>query len=89
MAEEQIKGGDSVDFSQLLLGFGSAALTHMGFQSDGSIDKQNQNLVLAKQNIDIIELLKEKTKGNLSLEEAKLTDQILADLQMRYVAASK
>lgn len=79
----------SVDFTGLILGFCSAALSYMGYSTNEGAPTGSRNLELAKQNIDIIELLKEKTVGNLSAEEAKLTDQVLADLQMKYVEVSK
>jgi hypothetical protein len=43
---------------------------------------------LAKQTIDLIAMLMEKTKGNLTPEEEKLMEQILYDLRMRYVRAA-
>ena len=42
---------------------------------------------MAKQTIDLIGMLKEKTKGNLSSEEEKFLDNVLYDLKMRYVKA--
>jgi len=46
-------------------------------------------LVLAKQSIDIINLLKDKTKGNLTNEEENLLDNLLYDLRMRFVKAKE
>ncbi len=70
-----------VDFSGLILGFCSATLSYLGY-GDGSVGK---NLILARQNIDIIEMLKVKTKGNLSDDEAKLIDEVLFDLRAKFV----
>lgn len=72
----------SVDFSGLILGFCSAALSYMGYTQDES--QQQVNYDLAKQNIEIIKLLKEKTKGNLSSEENELLEQAIPDLEARY-----
>jgi len=44
---------------------------------------------LAKQSIDIISMLKDKTKGNISEDEEKLIEQMLFDLRMRFVEANK
>ncbi|MFW7378164.1 MAG: DUF1844 domain-containing protein [Oligoflexus sp.] len=74
----------SVEFSGLILGFCSAALSYMGY-GDAVVGK---NLELAKQNIDIIKLLKEKTHGNLSDEEQRLIDDAVIDLQRRFVEVS-
>ncbi len=73
-----------VDFSGLILGFSSAALYYIG---QGEVEGHNigeKNLPLAKQNIRIIELLQEKTKGNLTEEEDNLVEQILKDLRLKY-----
>jgi hypothetical protein len=47
------------------------------------------NLPLAKQTIDILALLRDKTKGNLAPDEAQLLDSLLYDLRMKYVTATK
>ena len=46
-----------------------------------------KNLPLAKQTIDLIALLKEKTKGNLTSDEENLMENMLYDLKLRYVKA--
>ena len=78
---------NQVDFSELILGFSSAALHYMGEQVVAGLSMSEQNLPLARQNIDIILLLREKTQGNLTAEERQLVDTIAHDLQMRYVQA--
>lgn len=80
---------EGVDFSGLILGFSSAALYYMGMATVEGKPAPQKNLPLARQNIDIIRLLKDKTKGNLSEEEAHLLDQMLPDLQLKLVEASK
>ena len=74
----------SVDFSELMLGFSSAALSYMGLE-EGS----KKNLELAKQNIDVMCMLLEKTKGNLTAEEDKLVNELLLDLKNKFVESSK
>lgn len=74
-----------VDFSGLVLGFCSAALSYMGLGPE----KLGKNLTLAKQNIDILEILAEKTSGNLSAEEQKLLQDVLRDIKLRFVEASR
>ncbi len=80
---------EGVDFSGLILGFSSAALYYMGEATVEGRPAPQKNLPLARQNIDIIRLLKDKTKGNLSDEEANLLQQMIADLQLKLVDASK
>jgi hypothetical protein len=77
--------GSEVDFSGLILGFCSAALSYMGLGPE----KVSRNLVLARQNIDILELLASKTKGNLSTDEDKLMQEVLHDLRLKFVEASR
>lgn len=83
------KQAGDVDFSALILGFSSAALYYMG---EGTVEGRSsgqKNLPLARQNIDIILMLREKTKGNLTAEEQTLLSQLLADLQLKVVEAGK
>lgn len=61
-----------------------------GWQSLGKVPnpvtgKEEKDLKIAQQVIDILQMLKEKTKGNLSTEEARALDSVLADLQLNYV----
>ena len=70
-----------VDFSGLVLGFCSPALSYMGFGPE----KVSKNLTLARQNIDILDILYQKTLGNLTAEEAKLIEEVIHDLKLRYV----
>lgn len=83
------KEGNSVDFAGLVLGFSSAALYYMGETSIEGKAAKETNLPLARQNIDILLLLKEKTKNNLSDEEFKLLDQVIHDLQTKFVSRTK
>lgn len=76
--------GASVDFSGLILGLCSAALSYLGY-NDNSIGK---NLILARQNIDIIEMLRTKTLGNLTDDEKTLVDEVLIDLKSKFVEVS-
>ena len=79
----------SVSFSELILGFASAALYYTG-DSDLEGKKSGEvNLTLARQNIDIVRLLHEKTKGNLNEEERNMLETVLADLSIKYSEAAK
>lgn len=82
------EGPASVDFSGLILGFSSAALYYLGENTvDGKIG--NKNILLARQNVDIIRMLKEKTQGNLTKDESDLIKQLMLDLQLKILEASK
>ena len=90
--EEEKKGAaplPEVNFSSFLLSLSSSTLLHLGEIADPQSGEKKKDLALAKQSIDIIVLLKDKTKGNLTQEEEKLLDHLLYDLRMRFVKASE
>jgi len=78
-----------VNFSSFLLSLSSSTLLHLGEIADPQSGEKKKDLALAKQSIDIISLLKDKTRGNLTQEEEKLLDHLLYDLRMRFVKASE
>lgn len=73
-----------VDFSGLILAFSSTALYYMGETTIEGKSNQQKNLPLARYNIDLINLLKEKTQGNLTPEENELIEKVSHDLMMKY-----
>lgn len=78
-----------IDFATFVLSLSHSALMHLGeapHPEDGRVEK---NLPLAKQNIDLLGLLEEKTKGNLTGDEERLLSQVLFDVRMRYVELTK
>jgi hypothetical protein len=77
-----------IDFTHFILSLSSSALIQLGEIQDPFTKKSVKNLPLAKQTIDLIGMLNEKTKGNLTPEEEKVIDYILYDLRMRYVKAT-
>ena len=60
-------------------------LVHLGVMDDPSTGEKVKNLPLAKQTIDILGMLEEKTKGNLVEDEEKMLKNILYDLRMIYI----
>lgn len=78
-----------IDFATFVLSLSHSALMHLGEAPDPDTNQTNVDLPLAKQNIDILVLLEEKTKGNLSGDEERLLAQVLFDLRMRFVEKSK
>lgn len=78
-----------VNFNSLIISLSSSALLNFGEIADPQTGEKKKDLVMAKQSIDIISMLKEKTKGNLVDEEQKFVDNILTDLRLRYVKAAK
>jgi hypothetical protein len=78
-----------VDFSTFFVSMSTSALVHMGLVKDPHTGQPAKNLPLAKQEIDILSMLEQKTKGNLSKEEKRLMDEALYDLRVRFVEVSK
>jgi hypothetical protein len=78
-----------IDFNTLLLGLASTALIHLGQTAHPETLKTEVNLTLARQSMDLLGLLRDKTRGNLTPEEEKFFDALLADLRLRFVEASQ
>jgi hypothetical protein len=82
-------GNRPLDFSTFVLSLGTSALVQMGeapAPDGGRIEKDLQG---ARQTIDILAVLEEKTAGNLSEQEASLLRNLLTDLRLRYMRAGK
>jgi hypothetical protein len=77
-----------VTFTAFVMSLNTSALFHLGEISDPVTAKKDQDLVLAKHTIDTLQLLEDKTRGNLSAEEKDLLKHVLYDLKMRYVEKS-
>ncbi|OAG27829.1 DUF1844 domain-containing protein [Thermodesulfatator autotrophicus] len=77
-----------VNFSMFVLSLNTSALVHLGELPDPHTQEKKKNLPLAKQTIDILDMLKEKTRGNLTREEEKLLDSILYELRMIFLRVS-
>ena len=74
-----------LDFSTFVFSLGTSAMYHFGDFPDPVTKKAERNLEAAKQTIDILGILKDKTKGNLTEDEDRLLESLLYELRMRYV----
>jgi len=79
----------AVDFHTFVLSLGSSALLHLGELEHPDVGAPQKDLPLAKHTIDILVMLEEKTRGNLTPAEEKLIGSLLYDLRLRYVEAQK
>ena len=73
------------DFGGFILSLANTALINLGVAPDPAGGRPESNIEGAKQMIDILGILREKTQGNLTEEEDRLFEQILAELKMRFV----
>ena len=79
------QGPPEVDFPSFVMSLAAQALMMLGQVPNPETGQSVVNLEAARQTIDIIEMLAQKTRGNLSKEEEKLMAELLASLQMAYV----
>lgn len=73
------------NLSTLALSLGSSAAMALGLAPNPTTNKSEKNLEIAKFNIDMLIVLKEKTKGNLLKEEEEFLHRLIADLQMKFI----
>lgn len=74
-----------INFATFILSLHSSALMHLGIMESPSTKAKTKNMVLAKQTIDILGIIEEKTRGNLEHDEENLLKNILHDLRLTYV----
>jgi hypothetical protein len=74
-----------ISFTNFVLSLSTSALFHFGDFPDQDGGKTEKNLPAAKQTIDILDMLNEKTKGNLDENENQLIQGVLYELKLRYV----
>ena len=92
MSDETENPQDSseVTFIGFVLSLAHTAAYHFGDVADPMTGQTGQvNLAAARQIIDILALLEQKTRGNLTAEERQLMEQLVYELQLRYVEATK
>jgi hypothetical protein len=78
-----------LSFSTFIMSLSTSCLTHLGELPDPVTKERKVNLPLAKHTIRLIEILKEKTFGNLTAEEERLIDSTLYELRLKYVHVAK
>ena len=88
-AAEASRVDEPVTFSTFVLGLSTQALLHLGEIPDPVSNTTQRDLGAAKHVIDILALLREKTRSNLEPDEEALLDSMLYDLRMRYVELAR
>jgi hypothetical protein len=81
----------SIDFSTFVLSLGASAMLQLGIAPDPAAAgaPPEKNLPFARQTIDTLEMLEEKTRGNLDDDESKLIQSVLYELHMEFVRAQE
>ncbi len=74
-----------ISFSTFIMSLHSSALLALGLIEDPVTKQRTKNIAMAKQTIDVIGIIEEKTKGNLTKEENELIQNALQNLRMEYV----
>jgi hypothetical protein len=74
-----------VDFIGFILSLSTTAMYHFGDIPDPYTQKAEKNLAAAKQTIDILDIIREKTQGNLDEQEKELLEEALYELRMRFI----
>ncbi len=88
-ATDHHAGSHEPDFSTFLLSLSTQALAHLGEIPDPFTKQISVDLDAARQMIDILGILKEKTKNNLDSAESQLMEHLLYDLRLRFVERSR
>jgi len=81
-------GSPAINFVNFVLSLAHTAAVHLGDVPDPAGDHGGTDLLAAQQMIEILGLIEEKTRGNLTAEERQLVEQLLYELRLRYVEVS-
>lgn len=79
----------ALDFVTFVVSMSHSALLHLGDAPDPATGIREKNLPLARQTIDLLAVLQDKTRGNLSGDEERVLSQAIYDLRMRFVEVAK
>lgn len=78
-----------IDFSTFILSLASAAMIGLGLAPRPDTGKTQVDLEMARQNIDLLELIQQKTKNNLSADEERMIERVLFEIRTKYLEVSK
>jgi Domain of unknown function (DUF1844) len=73
-------------FTEFLMGIASSAFIYLGLVEHPATGRRQVDLAAAKESIDMLTMLRDKTKGNLTGGEEKFFDDLLSDLRMQFVS---
>jgi hypothetical protein len=79
----------SIDFPTFILSVASAAMMGLGLAPRPDSGKQELDLEMARQNIDLLEMIQQKTRNNLTPDEEKLLERVLFEVRTKFLEVSK
>jgi len=82
-------GFPGINFATFILSLSHSAYMHLGDAPNPTDGRIERNLTMARQTIDLLGLLEEKTQGNLTGEEERVLEQALYELRLRFVEVSE
>lgn len=74
-----------IQFYQLVLSLQAAAMQQMGKLANPMTGKVERDLAMAKNTVDMLEMIERKTRGNLNQDEKRMVDHLLYELRMNFV----
>ncbi len=83
--EEKSYQMPKIDFSTFIFSLNSSVYVQLGLLEDPATGEKGKNLSMARQTIDVLAMLEEKTRGNLTTEEEQMLKHMLYDLRVLYV----
>jgi Domain of unknown function (DUF1844) len=84
--EQEDEEPERTMFNEFLMGIASSAFIYLGLVEHPATGRRQVDMTAAKESIDMLVMLREKTKGNLTRGEEKFFDDLLTDLKMQYVS---
>lgn len=88
-SEFQPGPGEGVDFASFLMSLATSAMVALGEVPDPETGQRYRHLGAARETIEVLGMLQEKTQGNLSADEDRMLQEILYDLRMKYVSLAR
>lgn len=85
-AEQEVPPRPAIDFPSYLLSYYTQGLVLLGEVPNPYTNKKEEDVEAARHTIDILSMLEEKTKGNLSKDEQQLLENVLYELRMKFMA---
>jgi hypothetical protein len=84
-----IQDAQPIQFTTFVLGLASTAFIHLGDAPHPETGNLQADVLLARESIELLSMLREKTRGNLTAEEERIFDEILTRLRLRFVEATR